>query len=79
MVNVTADAVFELQEYPEMLADWAAFFAACQPEYDEAYDYSFRVLKGYLTPQFGGIRMGGGGGDYPFKLVWPVVARLMSS
>lgn len=77
--NEETITAFDPQSSSHLLADWVPFLQSHQAETDESFDYSFHTLIGYLTPQYGGIRTGGGGGDYPFKLVWPFVARMMSS
>ena len=52
-----------------MLADWIAFI----DEHDGTYGhrrfaYNYDTLKGYLTPKYGGTRVGGGGGDNEFEI-----------
>ena len=59
--------------------DWSKFVAAFGSEADDLYGYDLSTLRSYLTPDFGGYRSGGGGGDYPFKLVWPLVARMIAA
>lgn len=74
----TVDGPFELQD-TDLLARWVSLINDFRQERNALYQYDFSVLRGYLTPQFGGLRTGGGGGDYPFKLVWPHLARQMQS
>ena len=59
--------------------DWSKFLADFGGESDDVFGYDVSTLQSYLTPDFGGHRLGGGGGDYPFKLVWPLVARMMGA
>jgi len=60
--------------------DWHAFVARFPEDGNDDLGYDLRILiDTYLTPAFGGRRLGGGGGDPPFKLVWPFVGRLMAS
>ncbi len=62
----------------EVEADWHQFLASFPDDQDAELGYDLRILaETYLTPAFGGQRIGGGGGDYPFKLVWPYVGRLL--
>jgi hypothetical protein len=61
-----------------LLDSWQTFLQQFGSESDQSYGYDFDILRGILTPLYGGRRIGGGGGDYPFKLVWPILARLMT-
>lgn len=58
--------------------EWLNFIGLYQNERDELYGYDGGILVRYLPPPFGGTRLGGGGGEYPFRLVWPIVARMLS-
>ena len=79
VVDMTSiDNPFELQT-TTLIEDWRKFIHDFAEETDPRYQYDFTVLRNYLTLQFGGPRTGGGGGDYPFKLVWPHLARQMQS
>lgn len=70
---------FDLRGWP-LETDWHAFVSRFPDDTNDDLGYDLRILiDTYLTPAFGGRRLGGGGGDYPFKLVWPFVARLMAS
>ncbi len=58
--------------------DWRDFIKKYHNEADDSLGYDLSILvHTYLTPGFGGVRLGGSGGDPPFKLVWPLVARMM--
>jgi hypothetical protein len=61
-----------------LLDSWRLFLAQFGSEENSSFGYDFNTLQGYLTRQYGGHRVGGGGGDYPFKIAWPIVARLMA-
>ena len=74
--EIPLDEAFNLREQP-IYQDWLNFFRSTN-EVDGTFAYDFSVLRRYLTPSYGGHRTGGGGGDYPFRLVWGPVARLMS-
>lgn len=70
---------FDLRDSP-LETDWHAFVARFLDDRNDDLGYDLRILiDTYLTPAFGGSRVGGGGGDYPFKLVWPFVGRLVAS
>lgn len=74
-----ADKPFDLRGTP-VESDWREFITRFHSEADATLGYDISILVDtYLTPEFGGARQGGGGGDYPFKLVWPLVARMMQS
>jgi hypothetical protein len=58
------------------LADWQAFLAAKHGPYGRPdFGYNYDTLKGYLTPQFGGHRAGGGGGNHELKLCLRLIAE----
>lgn len=71
------EEAYNLREQPELHRAWLDFIQD-SAEADGGFGYDFTVLKGYLTSNFGGRRTGGGGGDYPFRLVWTPVARMMT-
>lgn len=71
------DEPCNFREQPELHRAWLDFIQD-SAEADSGFGYDFTVLKGYLTPNFGGRRVGGGGGDYPFRLVWTPVARMLN-
>ncbi|OGO53025.1 MAG: hypothetical protein A2148_00840 [Chloroflexi bacterium RBG_16_68_14] len=71
------DQPFELDESP-MIGDWIAFLQQFQNERDSNYDYDIGTLVRILPESLGGIVIGGGGGGYPLKLVFPLVARRMA-
>jgi len=78
-VSGLPEEAFDLRESP-VETDWRAFVARFPEDANDDLGYDLRILiDTYLTPTFGGKRLGGGGGDYPFKLVWPFVGRLMAS
>lgn len=61
----------------DVLNDWLMFIAAQHGAYGQAsFGYSYDTLKGYLTPQFGGHRAGGGGGDHEFKVCFRLIPEL---
>ena len=75
--QVSLDDAYDIRGQVELHQAWLVFFQDSE-ESDSHFGYDFNTLRGYLTPNFGGVRTGGGGGDYPFRLVWPLVARMMS-
>ena len=75
--QVSLDDAYNIRDNPVLLKDWRTFFQRTEAA-DENFGYDFAILRGYLTPNFGGRRTGGGGGDYPFRLVWTPVALMMS-
>ena len=54
--------------------DWIRFLGDFAEETVDAYGYKMPTLIRYLTPNSGGTRAGGGGGDNELKRVWPFVA-----
>ena len=75
--QISLAEAYNIREQQEIYDTWLAFFRESD-EADEDFAYNFSILRGYLTANFGGHRTGGGGGDYPFRLVWTPVARMMS-
>lgn len=69
----------QLEPDQTLLDSWRQFLEQFGDESDSSYGYDFNILRGYLTRQYGGNRVGGGGGDYPFKIVWSILARLMAT
>ena len=61
----------------ELANDWRNFLRDYGQEVSEHYAYSMPTLIRYLTPNSGGTRIGGGGGDNELKRVWPSVGRMM--
>lgn len=60
-----------------MLADWQRFFARKGGRHGRtSFGYDWDTLRSYLTPQYGGTRRGGGGGDNEFEIVLRVLAGL---
>jgi hypothetical protein len=60
-----------------VLSDWKRFLTTKKGEYGQArlgFQYNYNTLKGYLTPQYGGHRTGGGGGDNEFEIVLRLLA-----
>lgn len=77
VANQPADRPFDLRGTP-LESDWRNFIKAFHDDAEPSLGYDLSILVDtYLTPDFGGVRLGGGGGDYPFKLLWPLVARMM--
>ena len=58
--------------------DWAAFLNGFRDETSKPYSYSIPTLRRYLTPNSGGTRTGGGGGDNELKRVWQAVGQMMA-
>jgi hypothetical protein len=53
----------------QVLADWNTFIGANAGAYGNVkFGYNYDTLKGYLTPKYGGTRLGGGGGDNEFEI-----------
>ncbi len=72
-----AEEPFDLRD-TAIESDWHEFVAAFTDDEDPELGYDLHILiDTYLTDAFAGRRIGGGGGDYPFKLVWPYVGRLL--
>lgn len=69
------DADFDPRAFGQASTDWKRFLDEFISE--EAPGYSLTSIKKNLTQTFGGTRTGGGGWDPPFKIVWPIVARMM--
>lgn len=76
VAEASLNEAYNLREQPAYDA-WLTFIQG-NAESNGDFAYDFTVLRGYLTPNFGGHRAGGGGGDYPFRLVWTPVARMMT-
>ena len=75
--RASLDDAYDVRSHTQLIESWLNFFRDAQ-EADEFFAYDLNTLRGYLTPNFGGVRTGGGGGDYPFRLVWVPVARMLS-
>lgn len=77
--QLPVDEAFPLVDSP-VYRDWLAFLGRFRGESEPAYKYDLATLvESYLNQPLGGTRRrGGGAGDYPFKIVWPFVGRLMS-
>lgn len=73
----TPEDVFELGE-SEIFGDWNAFLDLYRDYEDADVKYRTRTLTSYMTPQLGGIRRGGGGGDYKVKIALPLVSRFLA-
>ena len=56
---------------------WRDFLREHANEIDKERGFSFRTLRVYLPPTFGGICTGGGGGSSTLKRVLPAVARML--
>lgn len=78
--SLPVDEPFDLRK-TEIEPDWRDFLRRFDGESDADYGYNLNTLiHTYLTPRFGGTtERAGGAGDYPFKIVWPFVGRLMTS
>ncbi len=62
----------------QVLNDWKAFLATHAGPYGRgSFGYNFDTLKGYLTPKYGGSRMGGGGGDNEFEICMRLCAAFV--
>lgn len=62
----------------QMLDDWRAFIEGHDGAYGQRkFGYNYDTLKGYLTPKYGGIRAGGGGGDNEFEICLRLGAAFM--
>ncbi len=70
------DEAFNLREQ-SAYEDWLEYIRSAN-EVNVSFEYDFGILRRYLTQTYGGSRTGGGGGDYPFRLVWSPIARMMS-
>jgi hypothetical protein len=65
---------FDLRSHKKMHSDWCSWLAARSGTYGRpAFGYDFDTLKNYLTPNLGGARTGGGGGDDELKRVFRLV------
>ena len=63
----------------QVLADWTAFIAEHDGTYGQRrFNYNYDTLKGYLTPKYGGTRIGGGGGDNEFEICLRLGAAFVS-
>lgn len=59
-----------------VLAPWLTFFSSRSGPYgNSSYKYNWSTLGTYLTPKFGGRCVGGGGGDFEFKIVLRLIAE----
>lgn len=76
--GASLDVAFDPDSVAVVGKDWREFLQEFESDSNDAFGYDVQILLGYLTPAFGGRRKGGGGGDYPFKLVWPILARMMA-
>jgi hypothetical protein len=79
MAEVGLDADFDPSTVPGFVEAWEVFLDSHPNEVGDAptYPYAFASLKRHLTDAFGGTRTGGGGWNPPFRIVWPIVARMM--
>lgn len=63
----------------QMLNDWKNFLRGHNGVYGQRkFGYNYDTLKGYLTPKYGGVRIGGGGGDNEFEICLRLSATFMS-
>ena len=63
----------------QILRDWKAFLRPHGGTYgNRKFSYNYDTLKGYLTPKYGGIRDGGGGGDNEFEICLRLSASFLS-
>jgi len=79
MSKVKLDADFDPSTIQGFVDAWKGFLDSHLDEVGDAptYPYAFASLKSHLTDAFGGTRTGGGGWNPPFRIVWPIVARIM--
>lgn len=75
--GLPAGAWFEVASSP-LNDDWVTFLSDFGDEASSPYSYSIPTLIRYLTPNSGGTRTGGGGGDNELKRVWQAVGRMMA-
>jgi hypothetical protein len=67
------DEAFPLEATPE-LQDWLAFLDIYRDYEDASLPFRTRTLLSYMTPALGGLRQGGGGGDYKVRIGLRLVA-----
>lgn len=70
------DHPFEIED-SELLDDWRRFLNDFQDEASSGYDYDIGTLIRILPASMGGIVIGGGGGGFPLKIVFPIIARML--
>lgn len=61
----------------QILKDWLKFFASKQAQATygrKEFQYNWSSLRTYLTPKYGGIHIGGGGGNDKLERVLRLVA-----
>ena len=59
----------------QMLRDWLSFFISKTGPYGRrGFGYNWDSLRTYLTTQYGGRTVGGGGGDNEFEIVLRLIA-----
>jgi hypothetical protein len=71
---------YNLANNTQACNDWKDFLQAQSGNYGpprNKNEYNWDVLKGYLTPKYGGTRTGGGGGDNEFEIVLRLVAEFL--
>ena len=78
----TIQAASPLEPYKpagQVLDDWRTFLAGHDGPYGRGnFGYNYDTLKGYLTPKYGGLRAGGGGGDNEFEICLRLSAAFLS-
>jgi hypothetical protein len=61
-----------------ILRDWLSFIDTKSGSYSQRkFNYNYDTVKNYLTPKYGGIRHGGGGGDNEFEIALRLVAEFL--
>ncbi len=57
-----------------LLHDWLTLIGSSAGPFGT--EYNWETLKGYLTPKYGGIRTGGGGGDNELEIAIRLVSEM---
>jgi len=78
IAKTSGDDLFDFDNVT-LRAQWRDFLREHANEIDEEHAFSFRTLRVYLPPTYGGICTGGGGGSSTLKRVLPVVARMLQA
>jgi hypothetical protein len=76
VASTSGESLYEFDN-PSIRTQWRDFLREHATEIDKERSFSFRTLRVYLPPTFGGICTGGGGGSSTLKRVLPVVARMI--
>jgi len=80
LLAVSLGADFDPDDVPGLVSAWIAFLNSHLDEAGQAplYPYAFESIKRHLTATYGGTRTGGSGWNPPFRLAWPIAARMMT-